>query len=69
MNDSDFDLLDEAQAAKVAKVLPHTLAVWRCRKPEKAPPYVRLGRKVFYRRVDLRDWIAAQVVRARQGAA
>ena len=66
----DFDLLDERQAAKTIKVLPHTLTVWRCRKPHKAPPFIKIGRKVLYRRADLRDWLAAQVVRPqREGAA
>lgn len=62
----DFDLLDEKQAAKTIKLLPHTLTVWRCRKPSKAPPYIRLGRKIFYRRSDLRNWLAAQVVRPQE---
>jgi len=69
MSDPDFDLLEERQAARLVKVLPHTLMVWRCRTPHKAPPHLKLGRKVYYRRTDLRDWLAAQVVRAREGAA
>lgn len=66
MTDPDFDLLDEKQAAKIVKCLPHTMAVWRCRQPHKSPPYVRLGRKVYYRRQDLREWLAAKVVRAQE---
>jgi hypothetical protein len=60
--DPEFDLLTERQAAKLVKVLPHTLTIWRCH-GRPAPPHIRLGRKVYYRRCDLRDWIAAQVVR------
>ncbi len=29
MRDPEFDLLGEEQAAKIVKVLPHTLVVWR----------------------------------------
>jgi hypothetical protein len=66
--EDDFDLLPEPEAAKAIFLEPHTLTVWRCKTPHKAPPYLRLGRKVFYRKSDLRTWIAAQVVRTGEGA-
>ena len=34
----DLQLLTEQQAAKMLRLEPHTLTVWRCRKPHKATP-------------------------------
>ena len=60
----DLSLLSEKQVAKIVKQKPHTLAVWRCRKPWKAIPHVKIGRAVFYRPADVRDWLASKVVRS-----
>ena len=59
----EFSLLTEKQAAKIVKQKPHTLAVWRCRKPWKAIPHIKIGRSVFYRRADIAEWLQSKLVR------
>lgn len=53
-------LLSEEELAGVIDVKPHTLAVWRAE--GKGPDFTRLGKSVFYRQVDVRAWIEANVV-------
>jgi hypothetical protein len=54
------DLIDESEAANLLHQLPRTLAVWRCER--RGPRFVKLGRRVFYRRSDLRAYVLAQTV-------
>ena len=69
MLDVDFDkLLTPAEAGKVLRTNTQTLANWRV--AGRGPPWVRLiGRRVFYRKADLREWITAHVQRSGQKAA
>lgn len=53
-------LLSEDELAALIDVKPHTLAVWRAE--GKGPDFTKLGKSVFYRRKDVEDWIAANVV-------
>lgn len=56
------DLLTTAQAAKEAfggHVTPTTMQWWRT--TGRGPKYVKIGRRVFYRRAELDDFIAANV--------
>ena len=49
-------LLPAAKAANYLGITPETLAVWRC--TNRYPlPYVKIGRKVMYRQVDLETFI------------
>ena len=68
MLDVDFDqLLTPAEAGEILRSNTQTLANWRVQ--GKGPPWVRLiGRRVFYRKADLKDWIAAQVQRTPRAA-
>lgn len=50
------DLLDAEQAAEILDVTTGTLAVWRC-SGRYALPFVKVGRKVRYRRADLDAWL------------
>jgi hypothetical protein len=53
----DTDLLDERRAK--AEELPMSLAWYRrTRLMGGGPPFVRVGNRIFYRRADLRRWIA-----------
>lgn len=52
------DLLNTLEAAKALRLGTATLTRWR--KLGKGPPYLEIGRKVFYRPVDLERWIEAQ---------
>jgi excisionase family DNA binding protein len=53
------DLLDEVQAAAALDVTPGTLAVWRSTGRYKLP-FIKVGRKVRYRRADLEAWLEAR---------
>jgi predicted site-specific integrase-resolvase len=50
------ELLDERAAADVIDVTPGTLSVWRST-GRYALPFLKVGRKVRYRRSDLLSWL------------
>jgi predicted site-specific integrase-resolvase len=50
------ELLDEKAAAAVLDVTPGTLSVWRST-GRYALPFLKVGRKVRYRRSDLLEWL------------
>ena len=66
MNTRNPDLLDTGQAAAYLAVSQNTLEIWRCTK-RYAIPYVKIGRKVRYRRTDLDEWLEARTRRERNG--
>jgi predicted DNA-binding transcriptional regulator AlpA len=53
------DLLDESQAAQYCHLSKKTLQAWRSARIANQPPFVKLGRRVFYRPSDLDGWINA----------
>lgn len=53
-------LLTEAEYAELRGVSVRTIK--RERAARRGPPYIRLGRKVFYRRAAIEQWIIAQEV-------
>lgn len=58
----DTDLLPETRAQ--AEELPMSLGWFRQkRRLGGGPPFVRIGSRVFYRRGELREWIAQKGVR------
>jgi excisionase family DNA binding protein len=50
------DLLDDIAAAALLDVSPGTLSVWRSTGRYNLP-YLKIGRKVRYRRADLEAWL------------
>ena len=56
---SDRDLLDEKEAAEVLTLSPGTLSVWRST-GRYALPFLKIGRKVRYRRADLLAWMESR---------
>lgn len=50
------DLLDEQAAAALLTVAPGTLSVWRSVGRYNLP-FIKIGRKVRYRRADLIAWL------------
>lgn len=56
---SSGELLDEYQAAIAIDVTPGTLSVWRSTGRYKLP-FIKVGRKVRYRRTDLEAWLKAR---------
>lgn len=57
---SGADLLDDHAAAELLDVSPGTLSVWRST-GRYALPFLKIGRKVRYRRADLEAWIAGRI--------
>ncbi len=57
--DSGADLLDDKAAAAVLDVSPGTLSVWRST-GRYALPFLKIGRKVRYRRSDLQAWMESR---------
>ena len=54
-------LLDSPEAAAYLGVLPHTLEVWRCTQRYYIP-YIKVGRRVKYRRSELDSWLVSRTV-------
>jgi excisionase family DNA binding protein len=50
------NLLDEKEAAVILTVKPETLSVWRST-GRYGIPFVKVGRRVRYRRSDLDKWL------------
>ena len=54
------DLLDDKAAAAFLDVSPGTLCVWRSTGRYNLP-FLKIGRKVRYRRSDLEAWLSARL--------
>ncbi len=54
------DLLDDKAAASILDVSPGTLSVWRSTGRYNLP-FLKIGRKVRYRRADLDAWLVARL--------
>ena len=52
------DWISREQLAYALSLTTDTLSRWEARR--KGPPCTRIGRKVFYRRAAVQDWIRAQ---------
>jgi hypothetical protein len=63
----DEPLLPEDEAAREIKVQKQTMAAWRNR--NQGPPYVKVGRLIYYRPSHLREWLESRVVRPGMKAA
>lgn len=50
------ELFNSTEAGKKLRTTYGTLAVWRCTR-RKALPFVKIGRKVFYRAQDIEKFI------------
>jgi hypothetical protein len=55
-------LLPEVDAATRLHLSPKTMQAWRVQ--GRGPPFVKLGRRVFYRSSDLKDFIEENVFRS-----
>jgi hypothetical protein len=51
-----LELVSPADAAAALHIKKQTLAVWRCAKRHPLP-YVKVGRRVFYKRKDLECFV------------
>jgi len=52
------DLLTESEAASLFRLAPVTLRNWRSLR--QGPPHVKIGRKAFYRREAISNWIVSR---------
>ncbi len=59
---ADFGLLSAKDVARVTGNSPITLARWR--RQGDGPPFVKLGRKLWYPREPLEHWIKAREARS-----
>lgn len=55
------NLVDTQTTSEILGVKPETLVVWRCTKRYDLP-YVKIGRKVFYRESDIKKFIESRLV-------
>jgi predicted DNA-binding transcriptional regulator AlpA len=53
-------LLTTEEAAEYVGWSKHTLIYWRRHEPDCGPPWVRIGRRVFYRLTDIDAWADEQ---------
>jgi len=51
-------IIPEAEAAAELKLTVPTLQGWRSRR--RGPAWLKIGRKIFYTRVDLDRWLSTQ---------
>lgn len=56
LTSTNTELLDDRAAAELLDVSPGTLSVWRST-GRYALPFLKIGRKVRYRRADLTTWL------------
>lgn len=56
-------MLTPEQTADLLAIEPQTLAVWRCNRRYDLP-FVRIGRRIRYRRADVLAWIERNTVGA-----
>lgn len=54
------ELVDEREAAKILDTAPGTLSVWRST-GRYGLPFIKIGRKVRYRRSDLAAWLESRL--------
>jgi excisionase family DNA binding protein len=48
--------------AKVLHTSPGTIHYWRSVSSDKAPPAIKVGRRLLFRRADVEAWLAAKPV-------
>jgi len=61
--DDDGALLTERDAADLLKISTRTLQAWRC--AGSGPSFIRVGRSIRYRRLDVLNWLQSRLVQTR----
>jgi Helix-turn-helix domain len=65
MTNHRSDFLDTAETAQILRLKKHTMENMRC--IGNGPIFYKLGGRVFYRRADLRRWLAQARRRSSSG--
>jgi len=65
MQSQETLVVRELQAARILGLSPASLRRWR--REHRGPDFVRLGRAIGYRLVDLQEFLARNTVRSRRG--
>jgi excisionase family DNA binding protein len=65
--DPQSPLLRQSEAADHLRLSQRTLERWRV--SGTGPAFVKLGRRVLYRKLDLEEWIASRVLHSTSEAA
>jgi len=60
---TDIHLVTPVQTAEILGVVLGTLSVWRCTRRYNLP-FVKIGRKVFYRGSDIQSFIESRTIGA-----
>jgi hypothetical protein len=60
------ELLTTRELAKWLRSTPGAVGKARCIRSRNYPPYIKIGRRVLYRRVDVADWLKEHVVDPRK---
>jgi len=58
---TEIKLMTTSEAAKFLRLKEDTLLIWRCTKRYDLP-YIKIGRKVFYKLSDLENFIESRTV-------
>ena len=53
----DTKLLDEKMLSAVTGIPVKTLQFWRTTGAKHAPPFIKLGKRVFYRPQEIDEWV------------
>lgn len=67
MNVAGEVLYSDKETATMLGVVEKTLPMWR--HLGRGPTYLKIGRRVFYRPTDIKEWLDKQVVRPAKTAA
>lgn len=59
-------LITPDELAETLKITVTTLQSWRC--DGQGPEYIKLGKQVFYRLTDVKDWIASHPSESKDGS-
>jgi excisionase family DNA binding protein len=54
------ELLNDSEAAEYLRLQRQTMAAWRCR--GRGPSFIRVGRRVYYKKSTLDEWLERQTV-------
>ncbi len=63
MNNFKDEFLNTAETAAYIRIKEGTLDVWRCTKRYDLP-YIKMGRRVYYRLSDIQKFIESRIVSA-----